>query len=118
MTATRILLCEADEVKSRSRRRRFHMVQSFGPGGWGQCEESTAAMALESAICFLDGADAGAELRTGFGTPTWHLAHLGFYERVMAHGRCSELMEGYAPLALFRTVMSGALNLEDGGLPT
>lgn len=84
----RIFEAKADEsgISPGKRRRRAHCVLQPGSLGVGDACEGTAIVALEAAGCLLEAADAGRGLRPGFGTPTWHLGHLGFCERLVERG--------------------------------
>jgi len=77
---TRIFVAKAD---SHNRPPEAHFFHSFGPDGIGHPCDGTAALALLAADCLLDAVDTGQALRPGFGTPAWHLGHLGFYERMV-----------------------------------
>merc|ERR1712216_877408 len=46
----------------------------------------TALVAVCAASCLLNAMDQSKEIRFGFGTPSWHLAHLGFFEQLSAVG--------------------------------
>eukprot|EP00747_Dinoflagellata_sp_TGD_P094272 gnl/TRDRNA2_/TRDRNA2_166057_c1_seq2.p1 gnl/TRDRNA2_/TRDRNA2_166057_c1~~gnl/TRDRNA2_/TRDRNA2_166057_c1_seq2.p1 ORF type:complete len:266 (+),score=42.85 gnl/TRDRNA2_/TRDRNA2_166057_c1_seq2:434-1231(+) len=75
--------------------RRAHCLMRWGPGGLGHPCDGTAAVALLAADCLLAALELGLDLRTGFGTPTWHLAHLGFFERMVSTwGGIGEIHDG------------------------
>eukprot|EP00439_Symbiodinium_sp_Y106_P076933 s2218_g15.t16 len=79
---------------------KMHIVMNAGPGGVGDRYEGTAAMMIEAACCLLDTADQGGDLRSGWGTPVYHLAHLGFYERLVSLGFAFHCYQG-APTSDF-----------------
>merc|ERR1712039_963491 len=82
---TKIVVGEADEPKED--RRKVHCIMNAGPGGAGEPYECCALVTLEAAGCILDALDKGAgDLRGGFGTPMYHLAHLGFCTRLAGRG--------------------------------
>mmetsp|Transcript_82309 Transcript_82309/g.156500 ORF Transcript_82309/g.156500 Transcript_82309/m.156500 type:complete len:637 (-) Transcript_82309:13-1923(-) len=80
---TRIYVAEADVPPGQNAQKAYCVFQA-GPGGDGDFLEGTAAIALEVADCVIAALDEGHKLRPGFGTPTYHLAHLGFAERLTA----------------------------------
>lgn len=93
-----------------------HCVMNAGPGGMGEPYECTAVTALETAFCLLDAEDKGDDdtLRFGFGTPAYHVAHLGILERLVARGLSYTIHEGAPPRELFQNIMSSTLFLEGG----
>ena len=93
---------QAEQADHGEQPRNAHIVLQHGPGGWGDPYEGTAVAALEVAFCLLDAIDNAQELRPGFGTPTWHLAHLGFYERLLSHGFPSVVEDGAPSLEFFQ----------------
>jgi len=80
--------------------RMAHCVLNAGPGGVGDRYEGSATLCLEAGACLLAAADAAANgsdvggLRPGWGTPTYHLGHLDFLERIIARGFRFKVNEG------------------------
>jgi len=83
---TCVFVAEAEEAAAAEDPLRIHCILRAGPGGMADRFEGSAIMALEATACFLEAADSGCAgtLRPGWGTPTWHLAHLGYFERLVA----------------------------------
>eukprot|EP00930_Biecheleria_cincta_P008626 TRINITY_DN110140_c0_g1_i1.p1 TRINITY_DN110140_c0_g1~~TRINITY_DN110140_c0_g1_i1.p1 ORF type:complete len:622 (-),score=90.75 TRINITY_DN110140_c0_g1_i1:37-1902(-) len=92
---------------------KVHCIMRAGPGGMADRFEGSATMALESAICLLDAADAGAELRAGWGTPTWHMAHLGFFDRLMARGIAYKMVDEAHKPSFFANLGASTLTIGD-----
>merc|ERR1712217_500611 len=65
-----------------------HCILKAGPGGLGDRFEGSAALIIEAAKCLLDAVDVGGKdmLHPGWGTPVWHLSHLGYFDRMVAQG--------------------------------
>mmetsp|Transcript_81079 Transcript_81079/g.173353 ORF Transcript_81079/g.173353 Transcript_81079/m.173353 type:complete len:699 (+) Transcript_81079:89-2185(+) len=100
--STRIFVAEADEVGPE--RRRAHCVVKLGPGGRGDPHQGTAEASIQAACCILDALDGGraSELRYGFGTPVYHLAHLGFKGHLERRGWFFDLRNGDIPPDLLK----------------
>ena len=82
-------------------------------------------MMIEAACCLLDTAEKGppglarkshgrfadldsagsGELRSGWGTPVYHLAHLGFFERLVSLGFAFHCFDGAPTSSLSRIVL-------------
>merc|ERR1712050_290089 len=86
-----------------------------GPGGMGDPYECTAVVAVEAAECLLDTLDRGAgnDLRVGFGTPAYHLAHLGFVDRLVVRGNYFKMEDGAPASDVFSQIMLSMLPLAD-----
>merc|ERR1740123_2315200 len=83
---TFIFAATADEPGDEPRK--AHCIVNAGPGGVGDRYEGSATICLEAGACLLaaqdaDRSSAGGKglLRPGWGTPVYHLAHMGFLER-------------------------------------
>eukprot|EP00439_Symbiodinium_sp_Y106_P076913 s2218_g15.t7 len=92
---------------------KMHIVMNAGPGGVGDRYEGTAAMMIEAACCLLDTADQGGDLRSGWGTPVYHLAHLGFYERLVSLGFAFHCYQGAPTSDFMQRVFASTLPLKD-----
>mmetsp|Transcript_52528 Transcript_52528/g.163065 ORF Transcript_52528/g.163065 Transcript_52528/m.163065 type:complete len:566 (+) Transcript_52528:151-1848(+) len=112
---TRLFVATTDESNPKTPPRTAHMVLSTGPGGIGDRYEGTAAMTLEAASKLLETEDQGKGrmLRPGWGTPVYHLAHLGgFMERLVARGMRIHVADGPPPPELLRNIVSSTMPLE------
>jgi len=108
-------VAEADEPGPSPRK--AYCVMHAGPGGFGDRYEGTATMSLELACTLLDAEDCGEKttLRPGWGTPTYHTAHLGFFSRLVARGaRFREVVDGPPPHEMFQNLLGAAMALESG----
>ncbi|CAE7839879.1 unnamed protein product [Symbiodinium necroappetens] len=92
---------------------KMHIVMNAGPGGVGDRYEGTAAMMIEAACCLLDTADQGGDLRSGWGTPVYHLAHLGFYDRLVSLGFAFHCYQGAPTSDFMQRVFASTLPLKD-----
>lgn len=106
---TMVFVAEADEPGDTPRKAYCTLVT--GPGGMGDPYECSAVIAVEAACCALDALQVGRDgaLRPGFGTPTYHLAHLGLRDRLVARGNCYNIEDGAPPHELFRNIVSQAV---------
>mmetsp|Transcript_51191 Transcript_51191/g.102925 ORF Transcript_51191/g.102925 Transcript_51191/m.102925 type:complete len:148 (-) Transcript_51191:48-491(-) len=84
-----------------------YAVMTEGPGGPGDPCEGTAVLALEAARCLLDaaGSRGSGALHCGFGTPAYHLGHLGFLDRMSQLGYTWNVVDGVPPKELFRNIL-------------
>lgn len=97
---TRIYVAEA-ETSAAEEGMRAHCIFSPGPGGASDFQEGTAASALDAADCLLTALDSNpSALKAGFGTPAYHLAHLGFAERLSF-----KLVDGIPEKTFFQNAM-------------
>jgi len=104
---TVVLVGEAEEKKEP---RRVHCIARAGPGGMADRFEGSATIALSMAACLLEAQEAGLELRGGWGTPTWHMAHLGFYERMVAKGGFTiKMIDGAPEPSFFKNLINSTL---------
>jgi len=92
-----------------------------GPGGAGDTYEGSALTVLEVALTILDASDAGAGgdsgLRPGYGTPAFHLAHLGFFQRLLARGFTAKVVDGPPSREFFRNLFTSAMPIGDAPEP-
>jgi len=112
---TRVFVATVDEMTSKKPPRTAHLVLSLGPGQLGDRYEGTAIMALETANKLLTTEDAGKKqmLRPGWGTPVYHLAHLGgFMEQLMERGLRMRASEGSPSPELLRSIVNSTLPLD------
>lgn len=108
---TRIWVAEADVPEGQKAQKAYCVFQA-GPGGDGDFSEGTAGIALEAAACVLTALDGDQKLRSGFGTPTYHLAHLGFAERLIAR-LVFKVADGAPPSSLFQNAFMSVAPLTD-----
>merc|ERR1740123_2983957 len=93
---TKVFVAIADGgAKENEAQQKAHCVMNAGPGGVGDRFEGTATIMIEAACCMLDAVERrmGA-LRHGWGTPVYHLAHLGFFERLITLGFSYQSFDG------------------------
>jgi len=105
---TRVFVATADET-SKEAPRQAYLVSKLGPGGLGDPLAGTAMCSLEGALCILKALDSEPNsLRSGFGTPVYHLAHLGFQKRLTDRGWHFEIHDGFLPKDYLRRVLGRA----------
>ncbi|CAE7397021.1 unnamed protein product [Symbiodinium natans] len=92
---------------------KMHIVMNAGPGGVGDRYEGTATMMIEAACCLLDTADKGGNLRSGWGTPVYHLAHLAFFDRLVSLGFAFHCFQGAPTSDFMQRVFASTLPLKD-----
>jgi len=115
---TRIFVGEADgEGPDGGPAPKAHLIMNAGPGGCGDTYEGTATTVLEAASMILDAADGGPDgangLRPGYGTPAWHLAHLGFFERLIGRGFTAKVVDGPPSRDFFRNLFDSTMPIGD-----
>lgn len=110
----RIFSGTADEFGGKGKPRRAHLVMQYGPGGLADRYEGAATIALETALTLLDAEDSGNKelLRPGWGTPVYHLAHLGFMDRLNAKGLNMKVVEGPPAPELIRNIVNNTMPLK------
>lgn len=111
---TKVFVAVADSQQQE----KMHLVMNAGPGGVGDRYEGTATMMIEAAHCLLENEDAGAKLRSGWGTPVFHLAHLNFFERLERLGFTCRIFPGAPSSDFMHRVFSASLPLADGNPAT
>jgi len=94
-----------------------HCVLRAGPGGMADRFEGSATVALEAAACLLDAADSGhmGVLHGGWGTPTWHLTHLAYFERLVAKGFHFKVVDDRPAPDYFKNLVASTLPIGDSG---
>lgn len=92
---TLVFVGQADE-EAGDYARCVHLVMTMGPGGVGDRYEGSATICIEAGASLLaaEEADGAKGLRPGVGTPTYHLAHLGFLDRLKAVGFRFKMKDG------------------------
>eukprot|EP00434_Breviolum_minutum_P022424 symbB.v1.2.019794.t1/scaffold1637.1/size108073/4 len=90
---------------------KMHLVMNAGPGGVGDRYEGTATLMIEAAKCLLEKEDAGGHLRSGWGTPVYHLAHLNFFQRLGHLGFTYRMFPGAPSSDFMHRVFSATLPL-------
>jgi len=110
--SSRVFSAVADEPGNEPRK--AHLVMQYGPGGLACRYEGAAMMALETACALLDAEDEGQKqlLRPGWGTPVYHLAHLGFMDRLRMLGLRYKVVEGAPPHELIRNIVNNTMCLK------